>query len=647
LPLQHYRFADLTLDLGRRRLSRGDEQIQLPKLSFEFLRVLVEYSPNLVTHEELAAKVWGPRRTVTPENLTQRLLMLRHSLGDDALRPRYIESVRAQGCRLIPLVEVVPSGSVNHSRARGSGWIEGRRASPSVFGVGIVAVLLLTGVFSWKLRPVSSGRVIAAESATLPSAAFAKLPNSIAILPFENLNDEPEPLTNFAEAVHAELINELGKSIDLNVIARASVLHYRDSTVPIGTIAQELRVGTIVSGSIRYSNDRIQLIAELLDTDTGVRLWSKRYRAQQDDLFAVQRDITANIAATLAARFAPEDRARLERLPTTSAEAYAFYMRAMDIFNANTLGGRTTAQTYLDQAIALDEKFAHAYAGKALVHTYAIINAGDAFENASTGPAEHEKLVRDYAATALSLNPDTDLAYYALGMLDMFSWRWREARGELRRAVELTPQHPVFLSQLAWLEVCALEEGDGRRYADRAVALDPRNPYVYELFSNVLDCLGDAAAALAATEKALEIDATSFPNRMSRAFRIARAYGAERGLREIKNLEPLLTGQRVLSLPAVALAYRELGQPDDARRLFDQFSAFAAESRTGPANWYLAYLATDDYDSAYAALLRAAQRPGPGPGFYSLVSFVRNPGSRPPFDQPRFLELRDRLRSRR
>jgi Tol biopolymer transport system component/DNA-binding winged helix-turn-helix (wHTH) protein len=105
LSPQRYRFDDLTLDVGQRRLWRGEEAIPITRLSFGLLRVLVEQAPNLVAHGELAEKAWGPHRYVTPESVSQRIKMLRKVLGDEAARPRYIESVRGQGYRLIPEVE--------------------------------------------------------------------------------------------------------------------------------------------------------------------------------------------------------------------------------------------------------------------------------------------------------------------------------------------------------------------------------------------------------------------------------------------------------------------------------------------------------------------------------------------------------------
>jgi DNA-binding winged helix-turn-helix (wHTH) protein len=101
-----YRFADLTLDVGQCRVSRGDEVIPLVKLNFDLLRVLVEHAPNVVRHEQLARQVWGPRRTVTPENLAKRVNLLRQALDDRATHSSYIEGIRGHGYRLIPDVHL-------------------------------------------------------------------------------------------------------------------------------------------------------------------------------------------------------------------------------------------------------------------------------------------------------------------------------------------------------------------------------------------------------------------------------------------------------------------------------------------------------------------------------------------------------------
>jgi eukaryotic-like serine/threonine-protein kinase len=101
-PVRLYRFKDLSLDTGQRRLWRGQDEIHLSRLSFDFLQALMEAAPNLLRHDQLAENVWGPGRVVTSENLSQRLMVLRRALGEEADQPQYIEVVRGQGYRMIP-----------------------------------------------------------------------------------------------------------------------------------------------------------------------------------------------------------------------------------------------------------------------------------------------------------------------------------------------------------------------------------------------------------------------------------------------------------------------------------------------------------------------------------------------------------------
>ena len=108
IPPSSYRFADLSLDVPRRSVTRRGQPIELKSLDFDLLRFLVESAPNVVNPDALAEKVWG-RHYVSPENVAQRVMLLRQSLADDANRPRYIETVRNKGYRLIPIVERVPA----------------------------------------------------------------------------------------------------------------------------------------------------------------------------------------------------------------------------------------------------------------------------------------------------------------------------------------------------------------------------------------------------------------------------------------------------------------------------------------------------------------------------------------------------------
>src|SRR5688572_9021830 len=138
----NYRFADLTLDVARRCVTRQGQTIELKALDFDLLRFLVEQAPDVVNADVLAEKVWG-RHFVSPENVAQRVMLLRQSLADDANRPRYIETVRNKGYRLIPVVERVPAEAPRAAPER-------RWLVPATAAALLVVVVLTVGAAYWQ-----------------------------------------------------------------------------------------------------------------------------------------------------------------------------------------------------------------------------------------------------------------------------------------------------------------------------------------------------------------------------------------------------------------------------------------------------------------------------------------------------------------
>jgi len=165
---QRFRFADLTLDLGQRRLVRGKEAVSVKGLSFELLRALVEAAPNLVTHETLAREVWGSNRVVTQENIAKRAVLLRQALGDSADMPRYVEAVRGQGYRLLSKVErVAPEG---WSEAEPRAVRGGRKSLLPVAVTALMIAVVLGGVLYGALHRAGLGEPAVVRFEILPTA---------------------------------------------------------------------------------------------------------------------------------------------------------------------------------------------------------------------------------------------------------------------------------------------------------------------------------------------------------------------------------------------------------------------------------------------------------------------------------------------
>ena len=283
-----YRFADLSLDVARRRVTRQGPTIELKALDFDLLRFLVESAPNVVNADVLAEKVWG-RHFVSPENVAQRVMLLRQSLADDASRPRYIETVRNKGYRLIPVVERVAADEPAAPPRR-------RNRVPIA-----AALLLAVGVTARKL--------LARRDCERPPPS----PSSVAVLPFENLSPDVDD-AYFAVSMQDEIVSQLTKIRSLAVFPMQP-----DAGVPrsIPDVGRDLNVATALGGSVHYAEGRMRVNTHLIETATNRNLWSNSYEHERSDIFAIQSDIALDVAEALRLELSADERERVERPPTT------------------------------------------------------------------------------------------------------------------------------------------------------------------------------------------------------------------------------------------------------------------------------------------------------------------------------------------
>jgi TolB-like protein len=227
-------------------------------------------------------------------------------------------------------------------------------------------------------NPAAAAALLPAEaSRPSPAAAVTPLRNSIAVLPFENLSPNRDD-EYFAAAIHEQVLNQLAKISDLTPMARTAVLRYAAGNVPIPEIARELKVESVMQGTVRYADDQVRITTQLIDAATEALLWSETYTRPFENIFAIETDIATQIAAALEAELAPREARSIGRQPTESAEAYALYLRALASFTESAGGlGASPAETaefhrHLDRAIELDPAFALAYATKARDYAYSI-----------------------------------------------------------------------------------------------------------------------------------------------------------------------------------------------------------------------------------------------------------------------------------
>jgi TolB-like protein/Tfp pilus assembly protein PilF len=223
-----------------------------------------------------------------------------------------------------------------------------------LLGIGIALLVVLSGIGFYFLAPKSH-----------PAFAAAK---SIAVLPFDNLSDSKEN-QYFSDGLTSEVIYQLSKVADLRVIARSSILRYKDVTGahrrPLNEIGTELDVGAILESTIQRVENRIKIVTILYDGRTNQRLWGASYDRELKDVFAIQTDLAEQIAAALQAKLSVDERASLQRGPTENLTAYDLYLHGRALWELHRQEDNDQAIELFKKALEQDPKFGLAYLGLA------------------------------------------------------------------------------------------------------------------------------------------------------------------------------------------------------------------------------------------------------------------------------------------
>src|SRR5881275_240940 len=233
---------------------------------------------------------------------------------------------------------------------RGRKWVR-RNPTSALLAASLVALAAASGWIVWRSELIR-GRVT----------------TGIAVLPFENLNEQKENAA-FADGVQDDILTKLAKIADLKVISRTSVMDYRGKR-NMRQIGNELRVSHVLEGSVRRAGTHLRLNAQLIDTRSDTHVWAEQYDRDLDDLFSIQSEIAQKVAERLNAKVTSAERLAIEEKPTTDLVAFELYSRANDIIGAGLSWGADTLRAIdlLNQAVARDPSFLQAYCVLARAH---------------------------------------------------------------------------------------------------------------------------------------------------------------------------------------------------------------------------------------------------------------------------------------
>src|SRR6266536_2207649 len=301
---------------------------------------------------------------------------------------------------------------------------------------------------------------------------------SIAVLPFVNRSRDEED-EYFSDGLADELLNVLAKIRGLRVAARSSAFTFKGKGATVAEVGRALNVATVLEGSVRKAGNRLRVSVQLVKVVEGYQLWSEIYDRTLDDIFAVQDDIAQSVVKELRATLLGEAAdakagdavteavAAAVKGRSTHPEAHRLFLQARYFIDRTT--GEDTAKGigYLKEALALEPKFALAWAELGRAYT-AEANWG------WSAAAEGFGRAREAVERALALEPDLPDGLASLAWIQMLHDRdWRGSEASFRRALELEPGNALVLRQAAFLSANLGRFDEAIGLGRRAVAHDP------------------------------------------------------------------------------------------------------------------------------------------------------------------------------
>jgi len=491
-----------------------------------------------------------------------------------------------------------------------SGIKEHKRSAVLTFAV----LLLAVGIGYWFLIHRSSTNVTTIDS--------------IAVMPFENVTHD-QKIDYLSDGVTESLINSLSRLPKIKVIARNSVFSYKNQTPNLQQVAQRLGVQAVLTGRVLMQGDTLDVRVELTDAQNNSQLWGDHYTRKAADIFAVQDEIARQVTEALRVRLTGGQQEQLTKRYTENAEAYRLYLQGRYYLNEDSEEDLNRATPLFDQAIALDPRYALAYAARA--ETF--FDMGDLILPMSEAKTKVEKDI----AAALSIDDKLAEARMLRANIEFqFDWDFARAEEDFKQVIALNPNYATGHYQYAWYLSMMGRTTDGLAEMKLAQQLDPVNPG-----TNIDICLPYTIArqfdqCIAQSRKTIEM----FPN-----FRVAHMvlgnalfYKGDHsaGLEELEKAKAIEPTPHMLG--DLGFANAKAGRKDEARKLLAELKDLSTQRYVAPYFIAMIYVGLDEKEEAFAWFEKAYQQRS-----FFLLFIKTDPMMDSVRSDPRFTDLMLRI----
>lgn len=294
---------------------------------------------------------------------------------------------------------------------------------------------------------------------------------SIAVLPFNNLSEDPEQ-EYFSDGMTDDIITDLSKISGLMVISSSSTFTYKGKEIKMPVIAKELGVKYVLEGSVRRSGDEIRINAQLIDAVTDHHVWADRFDGKNKSVFDLQDKITARIVSALALKLSPPEQKVMAEKGTSNLVAYDTFLRGMGHLRIFTPKDYVKAIEYFEKAIELDPDYSEAYASLALTYINALAGGKRFWDEIGKSYPHCRVLARQNVETAMKKRP-TSMAYQVLAKMELFRRNFDEAIDYAEHALAIAPNDADALETLGYIMSYAANPVKAINYYKRAIMIDP------------------------------------------------------------------------------------------------------------------------------------------------------------------------------
>lgn len=438
--------GEWTLDASLNELQRDGTTIRLEPKAIEVLVFLAAHPGEVISRETILEAVW-PGTVVGDDSLTQAVIKLRRALGDEAQRPRYIETISKRGYRLIaavttaavsaPAVDDAASGGVPSAAGPGRPWPDRVMASrpAQLLAVWVLVLVLAVSIVRTFVPNGPSGAPVSA----VPGVEGAPV---VAVLPLANLSGDPQR-EYFSDGVTQDIIAALGRFPTLRVMSLNAVVPYKSRQLTPREVREQLGARYVVSGSLGESAGGYRVSVELSDAESGIVLWSDRLDGEGRELFDIQNRIVMQVTGRVAGNVARLEAERALARPPASMLAYDHVLRARSLLLNLDRASNRNARILLEKAVQLAPNYGEALVGLAQAENQRAVNGWVEDAAGSLNKAE-EYLNR---TIALGDPGSRARAHGELSMILSARGQLEQALAEADAALELNPSDAFVLDR--------------------------------------------------------------------------------------------------------------------------------------------------------------------------------------------------------